>query len=156
MSNSEGAIKLWFAAVVITLLLFVGIGIFFLAAPRAQIEAEPEDYSQVIVPAPPAPNDVEPEAIEPERLVVNDVLLEPAQREIEGSVMNGAEVPYVNVQVHFSLFDSTGQEVGTVGDTTSTVAPGGTWRFRLILPADVPVTRAELDAVVGTPSYESM
>ena len=147
MKHSEGAVKVWFAAVVITLLLFVGIGIFYFVSPRAGLEGDSAN-DEVLAPE----GGLGEAAADPSLVRVNNFLLEPAQREIEGSVVNGDDVPYVNVQVRFALFNSLGEEVGIVADTASVVGPGDTWLFRITLPADAAAVRAELEELQAVPS----
>lgn len=83
-------------------------------------------------------------------LVLVGYALDKQTDRISGSVMNNADEDYVNVQVAFNLYDSSGRMVGTARDSTSEVQSGDVWTFGISVPQQEGVTRVELVGVSGT------
>lgn len=57
-------------------------------------------------------------------------------RYIEGDVTNNTSVAISYGQVSFTLFDSSGRQVGTALDNCSNLSPGTTWRFKALIFED--------------------
>lgn len=149
MDTRNIVVKAWFVTAAVGLVLVIGLGLFYFIAPRERIDADPVGAAAADVLV--APTDTFGQDPFNGRLVLVNYDLRPADRALEGSVMNNGADPFVNVQVHFSLYDATGTSVGTTADTVNTVQPGDTWRFAITLPLDAPVARADF---LGLTAFE--
>lgn len=83
------------------------------------------------------------------RLAIAEYTFDPSAGEISGSVMNGTERHFVNVQVEFTYFDLDGDSAGVVRDTTRELQAGETWTFNLPVETEGGVSRVVPGEVSG-------
>ncbi|MFW5955432.1 MAG: FxLYD domain-containing protein [Rhodothermales bacterium] len=110
---------------ILLLLAAVGFGIAMFVAPRDSVTDNGE----------PAATSHE-EALTGRsagQLQVAEYVFDPDLRQVSGSVMNGTDRHYVNIQVEFVLFDLEGDSAGVARDTTRELAAGETWRFNIFV-----------------------
>jgi len=55
---------------------------------------------------------------------------------VEGTVVNNSSRTYGYVQVEISLYDSSGNQVGSAMDNTNNLGPGETWKFKALILED--------------------
>jgi hypothetical protein len=135
-------VKVVVGAVVAVILVFFGIGLFTFFVPQeSDFDADFEPDTEVGALGADAPD---ADVIAEDELTLVSFSYQRDVESIEGSVMNTAELPVVNVQVAFALYGAS-EELGSVADTTSQLGPGETWRF------SIPVIEAgAIDEVVPT------
>lgn len=145
----ETSVNVFFIIGVIALLGFVGLGLWYFFAPRAEVDTAAGD-----APRRTAVADIENEEARDSlarKLVLSRYELQRVPAVVSGTVVNNTGRPFVNVQVGFHLFDASGSRVGAVRDTAPVVEADDSWIFRIGLPADQVVTRVEPEEVQGTP-----
>ncbi len=84
-----------------------------------------------------------------QRLTLAEYTFDPSLGEVEGSVMNGTDRHFVNVQVEFLYFDLDGDSAGVVRDTTRELLAGETWRFAIPIISEEAVSRVVPGRVTG-------
>lgn len=54
---------------------------------------------------------------------------------VAGTIKNNTNKQYRYVQVDINLYDDAGNQIGATMDNTSNLEPGGTWKFKAIIPS---------------------
>lgn len=137
--KGSGAIRVFFATVIVAALALVALGVYYLVGERVPVESPDETVTAS-----------EAGLMEeyPNRLVMIDYEYLPAQGSVSGSVLNNNPKPYVKVHVGFAVYDFDSTRVAVVRDTTSEIQPGNLWRFNIAVPSDAEVAdvrQIELD-----------
>ena len=162
--------NIFIISLAVGMLAFVGLGIFFLIAPRQELDAGDDEAGRTQA----AQEEVEP-GLETEGrlaprdgeevltgneirtldtlrqgLVLTDYVMNSRAKVVEGSVMNNTTQPFVNVQVAFDLFDADSTRLASIRDTTSEVGPGESWSFSVAYPPEISAAHATNTDVSGT------
>ncbi len=156
------SVRIFFITLVAALLALVGLGVFYLVGPRAEVdnpgdEVEREEIANAETETVGREYEREAEVIDTLRGELNllDHKLERSRDVVTGSVMNNTSNPFVNVQIAFDLLGADSTRLASARDTTSEIEPGNTWQFSANVPPNTAAVSARLDTLIGTPRNET-
>lgn len=144
MANRDKATFPVFAVLMLLLLLAaIGFGIMMFVSERDTVTHDEEGERAIRT-----EDEVEVDTLA-QGLTIAEYEYDPATGELSGSVMNGTNRHFVNIQIEFVYLDLDGDSAGVLRDTTRELAAGETWRFSVPVEEDEGVSRVLPGRVSG-------